>query len=62
MSPRLRKEWRYFRKRSRKSVQRHFLYAGSSDFIYAITVEQYGILIGGLFQYFCIYYSFIDLL
>ena len=35
-----------------KGIQRHFLYAGSSDFIYAITVEQYGILIGGFFPIF----------
>ena len=33
-------------------IQRHFLYAGSSDFVYAITVEQYGILIGGVFPMF----------
>ena len=32
-----------------KGVQRHFLYAGSSDFIYAITVEQYGLIFGGIF-------------
>ena len=32
-----------------KGIQRHFLFAGSSDFIYAITVEQYGIIIGGIF-------------
>ena len=31
-----------------KGVQRHFLFAGSSDFIYAITIEQYGILLGGI--------------
>ena len=35
-----------------KGIQRHFLYAGSSDFVYAITVEQYGILIGGFFPIF----------
>lgn len=32
-----------------KGLQRHFLYAGSSDFIFAITIEQYGILLGGFF-------------
>jgi len=31
-----------------KGVQRHFLYASSSDFIYAIIIEEYG-LIGGAF-------------
>ena len=35
-----------------KGIQRHFLYAGSSDFVYAITIEQYGILIGGVFPMF----------
>ena len=35
-----------------KGIQRHFLYAGSSDFVYAITVEQYGILLGGFFPIF----------
>ena len=35
-----------------KGIQRHFLYAGSSDFVYAITIEQYGILIGGIFPMF----------
>ena len=35
-----------------KGIQRHFLYAGSSDFVYAITIEQYGILIGGFFPIF----------
>tara|TARA_B100000902_G_scaffold399820_1_gene472762 strand:- start:5828 stop:6961 length:1134 start_codon:yes stop_codon:yes gene_type:complete len=30
-----------------KGIQRHFLYASSSDFVYAITIEQYGILFGG---------------
>ncbi|MAO72328.1 MAG: cell division protein FtsW [Flavobacteriales bacterium] len=35
-----------------KGIQRHFLYAGSSDFVYAITVEQYGILLGGVFPMF----------
>ena len=29
-----------------KSVQRYFLYASSSDFIYAIMVEEYGLIIG----------------
>ena len=35
-----------------KGIQRHFLYAGSSDFVYAITIEQYGILLGGFFPIF----------
>lgn len=35
-----------------KGVQRHFLYASSSDFIFAITIEQYGLLIGGIFPIF----------
>ena len=35
-----------------KGIQRHFLYASSSDFVYAITVEQYGILLGGFFPIF----------
>ena len=35
-----------------KGIQRHFLYAGSSDFVYAITIEQYGILLGGVFPMF----------
>lgn len=35
-----------------KGVQRHFLFAGSSDFVYALTVEQYGIIIGGIFPMF----------
>jgi len=29
-----------------KSVQRHFVYASSSDFIFAIMVEEYGLIIG----------------
>ena len=44
---------------SGKGVQRHFLYAGSSDFIYAITVEQYGLILGGIFPmllYLIIFY------
>jgi len=35
-----------------KGVQRHFLYAGSSDFVYALTIEQYGIVFGGLLPMF----------
>ena len=35
-----------------KGIQRHFLFAGSSDFVYALTVEQYGIIIGGIFPMF----------
>ena len=35
-----------------KGIQRHFLYAGESDFIYALTIEQYGILFGGLLPVF----------
>jgi len=35
-----------------KGVQRHFLYAGSSDFVYALTIEQYGIIFGGLLPMF----------
>ena len=38
----------FFGKGPGKGVQRHFLYAGSSDFIYAITVEQYGLILGGI--------------
>ena len=32
-----------------KGTQRYWLYAGSSDFIFAITIEQYGLLFGGVF-------------
>jgi len=42
-----------------KGIQRHFLYAGSSDFIYAIMIEQYGLIIGGLapiFLYLLFFY------
>ena len=35
-----------------KGVQRHFLYASSSDFIYAIMIEQYGLIIGGIMPIF----------
>ena len=35
-----------------KGIQRHFLYAGSSDFVYAITIEQYGILLEEFFPIF----------
>ena len=49
----------FFGKGPGKGVQRHFLYAGSSDFIYAITVEQYGLILGGIFPmllYLIIFY------
>ena len=42
-----------------KGVQRHFLYAGSSDFVYAIIIEQYGIILGGIIPmvlYLLLYY------
>jgi len=42
-----------------KGVQRHFLYAGSSDFVYAIIIEQYGIILGGIipmFLYLLLFY------
>ena len=42
----------FFGKGPGKGVQRHFLYAGSSDFIFAIMIEQYGIILGGLFPIF----------
>jgi len=35
-----------------KGVQKHFLYAGESDFVYALTIEQYGIILGGLLPMF----------
>lgn len=35
-----------------QSIQRHFLYASSSDFIFAIIVEQYGAILGGVFPMF----------
>ena len=35
-----------------KGIQRHFLYAGESDFIYALTIEQYGVIFGGLLPIF----------
>ena len=35
-----------------KTVQKHFLYAGSSDYVYALTVEQYGSIFGGLLPMF----------
>jgi len=35
-----------------KGIQRHFLFAGSSDFVYALTIEQYGIILGGIFPMF----------
>ncbi len=43
-----------------KSVQKNFLPQSSSDFIYAIIVEEYG-LIGGLGFSFCICFCFSDL-
>ena len=49
----------FFGKGPGKGIQRHFLYAGSSDFIYAITVEQYGLILGGIFPmllYLIIFY------
>jgi len=42
-----------------KGIQRHFLFAGSSDFVYALTIEQYGIIFGGvlpMFMYLLFYY------
>jgi len=35
-----------------KTVQKHFLYAGSSDYVYALTIEQYGSVFGGLLPMF----------
>lgn len=35
-----------------KGVQQHFVYAGESDFVYVLTIEQYGIIFGGLLPMF----------